>query len=97
MSEDWLRAGAAERTGLVALAAELRAGPDLPDVPVVALTVVGTPSSELDDAKTKLDAAVVGRFSRGEQRVLTGTLHHRLCFDRPDAVVQAIRDVVDRS
>ncbi|OXM50785.1 alpha/beta hydrolase [Amycolatopsis thailandensis] len=97
VSDEWLRAGAAERTGLTGLAAELRAGPGLPDVPVVALTVAGAGRTELDEAKTKLDAAVVSGFSRGEQRVLTGTLHHRLCFDRPDAVVQAIRDVVGRS
>jgi pimeloyl-ACP methyl ester carboxylesterase len=37
----WLRAGFAERGNLVALAEELRAGPDIPDVPVVALTVEG--------------------------------------------------------
>ncbi|MFC9253217.1 alpha/beta fold hydrolase [Amycolatopsis thailandensis] len=97
VSDEWLRTGAAERTGLTGLAAELRAGPVLPDVPVVALTVAGAGRTELDEAKTKLDAAVVSGFSRGEQRVLTDTLHHRLCFDRPDAVVRAIRDVVDRS
>ncbi len=104
VSDDWLRAGVAERTGLVELAAELRAGPDLPDVPMIALTVVGTDpaqpeqrSRELHDGKTKMDAALVSKVSHGEQRVLTDTLHHRLCFDRPDAVVQAIRDVVDRS
>ncbi|WP_410601852.1 alpha/beta fold hydrolase [Amycolatopsis sp. lyj-90] len=104
VSDDWLRAGVTERTGLVELAAELRAGPDLPDVPVIALTVVGTDpaqpeqlSRELHSGKTKMDAALVSKVSHGEQRVLTDTLHHRLCFDRPDAVVQAIRDVVDRS
>ncbi|MFI7117866.1 alpha/beta fold hydrolase [Amycolatopsis sp. NPDC049868] len=97
VSDEWLRAGAAERTGLVALATELRAGPELPDVPAIALTVVAHPPQEIDEAKTKMDAARIGGFSRGEQRVLTDTLHHRLCFDRPDAVVQAIRDVIDGS
>ncbi|KZB81768.1 alpha/beta fold hydrolase [Amycolatopsis regifaucium] len=104
VSDEWLRAGVAERTKLPELVTELRAGPDLPDVPVVALTVVGTDpgqdeqlSRELNDAKTKMDAALVSAVSHGEQRVLSDTLHHRLCFDRPDAVVQAIRDVVDRS
>lgn len=101
VSDEWLRVGIAERGGLVDLAAEVKAGPDLPDVPVIALTVVGTdpahPSQEINDAKTKMDAARVSRFTHAEQRVLTDTLHHRLCFDRPDAVVQAIRDVVGRS
>jgi pimeloyl-ACP methyl ester carboxylesterase len=104
VSHEWLRAGVAERTKLPELATELRAGPDVPDVPVVALTVVGIDPAQdertsraMNDAKTKLDAALVNAVSHGEQRVLSDTLHHRLCFDRPDAVVQAIRDVVDRS
>ncbi|MEI5098677.1 alpha/beta hydrolase [Streptomyces sp. PmtG] len=107
-SDAWARAGVAERTGLAALAAELRAGPPLPDVPVVALTVVGadpalramTPERtlrELNDGKTRMDAALVAAVAHGEQRVLSDTSHHRLCFDRPDAVVQAVRDVVDRA
>jgi pimeloyl-ACP methyl ester carboxylesterase len=41
VSDEWLRAGGAERGNLVALAEELRAGPDIPDVPLVALTVEG--------------------------------------------------------
>lgn len=103
VSAEWLHIGIAERTGLAKLAAELRAGPNIPDVPVIALTVVGADpaqqartSREMRDGKTKMDAALVGAVSHGEQRVLSDTLHHRLCFDRPDAVVQAIRDVVDR-
>ncbi|MVU75771.1 alpha/beta fold hydrolase [Nocardia sp. ET3-3] len=97
-SDEWLRAGVAERSTLIAPAAELRTGPGLPDVPVIALTVVGNDPfyRELHDAKTKMDAALVNSVSCGEQRILSDTLHHRLCFDRPDAVVQAIRDVVDR-
>ncbi|MFE9322106.1 alpha/beta fold hydrolase [Nocardia sp. NPDC052278] len=103
VSDDWMRVGIAERATLTDLAAELRAGPSVPDVPVVALTVVGSDpaqqaltSPELNDAKTRMDAALVSGVSHGEQRILSDTLHHRLCFDRPDAVVQAIRDVIDR-
>ncbi|GHF09915.1 hypothetical protein [Streptomyces morookaense] len=44
-----------------------------------------------------MDAALVGSVSHGEQRILFDTFHHRLCFDRPDAVVQAVRDVVERA
>ncbi|WP_280478467.1 alpha/beta fold hydrolase [Nocardia asiatica] len=104
VSDEWMRVGIAERAALTDLATELRAGPGIPDVPVVALTVVGDdpaqqalPSQEMKDAKTRMDAALVRGVSRGEQRILSDTLHHRLCFDRPDAVVAAIRDVVDRS
>lgn len=106
-SDEWTLAGITERGTLTALATELAAGPGLPDVPLVALTVVGgapaqrAPESEriareMRDGRTRMDAALVDAVSYGEQRVLSDTLHHRLCFDRPDAVVQAVRDVVDR-
>ncbi|MFJ5802338.1 alpha/beta fold hydrolase [Streptomyces decoyicus] len=108
VSDEWTDVGIAERTKLAALAAELRDGPGLPDVPVVALSVVGTGPGrqalasertlqEMKDGRTRLDAALVSAVSHGEQRILCDTAHHRLCFDRPDAVVQAIRDVVDRA
>lgn len=104
VSVESMRVGLAERSMLVDLASELRAGPGIPDVPVVALTVLGTDPThqaqilhEINDAKSRLDAALVSAVSHGEQRILTDTFHHRLCFDRPDAVVQAIRDVVDRA
>ncbi|MFD7325518.1 alpha/beta fold hydrolase [Streptomyces sp. NPDC059875] len=108
VSDAWTRVGIAERSMLADLATELRAGPDLPDVPVVALTVVGTDPGqkaltsertlqEMHDGRTRLDAALVSAVSRGEQRILSDTAHHRLCFDRPDAVVQAVRDVIDRA
>ncbi|GAB3886181.1 hypothetical protein GCM10029964_050050 [Kibdelosporangium lantanae] len=96
-SASWVRVGAAERTGLTDLAAELRAGPGIPDVPVVALTVLEPGQEEMHDGKTRLDSALVKTVSWGRQRILTDTAHHRLCFDRADAVVQAIRDVVDRT
>ncbi|MEU1664975.1 alpha/beta hydrolase [Streptomyces sparsogenes] len=107
-SDQWMHVGIAERGTLADLATELRAGPDIPDVPVVALTVVGTDPGQkamtseetlrqMHEGRTKLDAALVSGVSYGEQRILSDTAHHRLCFDRPDAVVQAIRDVVDRA
>ncbi|WP_330252799.1 alpha/beta hydrolase [Nocardia sp. NBC_00565] len=104
VSDEWMHVGIAERSTLVELATELRAGPNIPDVPVVALTVLGIDPAqqartlqEMHDGKTRMDAALVSAVSHGEQRILSDTLHHRLCFDRPDAVVQAIRDVVDRA
>lgn len=107
LSTEWLRTGLAERTGLADLAAELRAGPDLPDVPVVALSVIGADPQQdqisaemlqqMHDGRTRMDAARVAAVARGEQRILSDTAHHRLCFDRPDAVVRAVRDVIDRA
>ncbi len=102
-SAEWIRAGFAERSGLTEVATELHAGPNLPDVPLVALSVMGADPSqtaealaEIHDGRRRMDAALVNGVSRGEQRIITDTVHHRLCFDRPDAVVEAIRDVVDQ-
>ncbi|MFE1594105.1 alpha/beta fold hydrolase [Nocardia sp. NPDC058705] len=101
-SAEWIRSGFAERNGLPAVAAELHTGPDLPDIPLVALSVLGADPSqpveaaaEIRDGRRRMDEAIVRGNSRAEQRILTDTAHHRLCFDRPDAVVQAIHDVVD--
>jgi pimeloyl-ACP methyl ester carboxylesterase len=106
VSDEWLRVGIAERGSLVALADELRAGPDIPDVPVVALTVEGTDPGPLasmpeqtiraiHEGMRRMAAAVVSTVSFGEHRVVSDVGHHQLCFTRPDVVVQAIRDVVD--
>ncbi|KQY29068.1 MULTISPECIES: alpha/beta fold hydrolase [Nocardia] len=102
-STEWIRAGFAERSGLTEVATELHAGPNLPDIPLVALSVMGADPSqtadalaEIHDGRRRMDAALVSGVSRGEQRIITDTVHHRLCFDRPDAVVEAIRDVVDQ-
>lgn len=104
VSDQGIHAGIAERSTLAELATELRAGPNIPDVPVVALTVLGIDPAqqaltlqEMHDGRTRMDAALVNSVSYGEQRILSDTSHHRLCFDRPDAVVQAIRDVIDRA
>ncbi|GAA5046660.1 alpha/beta hydrolase [Nocardia callitridis] len=108
VSEEWLRVAAAERGSLVALADELRAGQDLPDVPMVALTVDGTdpgpraPIPEqtiraMHEGMRRMAAAMVRTVSCGEHRVVADVGHNQLCFTRPDAVVQAIRDVVDRA
>ena len=112
VDEHWLRGGFAERGSLVALAAELRAGPDLPDVPLIALTTeVADPVQqalasgqgvseqtlhEVAEGRRKLVAAVVNAVSHGERRVVPDVGHSRLCFERPDAVVEAVRDVVHR-
>ncbi|MGY2115780.1 alpha/beta fold hydrolase [Nocardia gipuzkoensis] len=103
-SDEWIKIGIAERSRLTDVATELRAGPNLPDVPVVALSVLGPDPAQqaetlqkMHDGRRRMDAALLSAVSHGEQRILSDTAHHRLCFDRPDAVVQAIRDVVDRA
>ena len=108
VSHEWLRVGIAERSNLAALAAELHAGPDLPDVPLIALTAEGTdpgpqmPMPEqtvraIHEGMRKMAAAMVSAVSCGEHRVVSDVGHSQLCFTRPDAVVQAIRDVLERA
>ncbi|HEY4024033.1 MAG TPA: alpha/beta hydrolase [Pseudonocardiaceae bacterium] len=112
---EWLQAGFAERGNLVALADELRAGPDIPDIPLIALTVEGVDPAqqaltseqtrqrlsertplEIRDGKRRMVAALVSAVSHGEQRIVSDVGHSQLCFRRPEVVVKAIRDVVDR-
>ncbi|MQY26744.1 alpha/beta fold hydrolase [Nocardia aurantia] len=106
--DDWLRIAAAERGSLVALTEELRPGAGLPDVPVIALTAEGvdpgSPASmpearirATNEGLRRMAAAVVSAVSCGEHRIMADVGHHQLCFTRPDIVVQAIRDVVDRT
>lgn len=113
---DWLRAGFAERANLVALAAELRAGPDIPEVPLVALTTEGTDAAQralasrqalrgipaqterdVAEGRRRMVAALVSAVPGAEQRTVPDVGHTGLSFRRPEVVVQAIRDVVDRA
>ncbi|MEU8894532.1 alpha/beta hydrolase [Nocardia sp. NPDC048505] len=98
-SVEWMRSGIAERSCLAGLAAELRAGAEVPDVPMIALTAVsGVPEQrELEEGKRRMHAALVGRATWGEQRILLETEHHRVCFDRADEVVLAVREVIARA
>ncbi|MEU2510792.1 alpha/beta fold hydrolase [Streptomyces syringium] len=108
VSDKWIHAGIAERASMADLATELREGPDLPDVPLIALTPMGIDPGQqalmpektlqaMHDGKERLYAAMASRVSQGEHRVLADTGHSQLVFERRDAVVQAIRDVVDRA
>ena len=111
VSDHWLRSGFAERGNLVALAAELRAGPEFPDVPLIALTTEDVDpaqraltsgssapaASDIAEGRRKMVAALVGAVSHGEQRVMPGVGHSELCTRRPEVVVRAVRDVVDRA
>lgn len=116
VSDNWLQGGFAERGNLVALADELRAGPDIPDVPLIALTTEGVDPvqqaltsektrqgmseqtlHEIVDGRKKMVAALVSAVSHGERRVVSDVGHSQLCVQRPDVVVQAVRDVIDRA
>jgi pimeloyl-ACP methyl ester carboxylesterase len=107
LSAGWWQAGVLERSGMAALADELKRGGELPLVPVIVLTALGTdpgmrllmPGSalrELAEGKRRLYAALAASGSPGELRELAGARHSTMTVDRPDAVVQAVRDLVCR-
>jgi pimeloyl-ACP methyl ester carboxylesterase len=88
--------------------AEVRDGGDMPDVPVIVLAAMGIdpfqavlmPQAQLRELNGR-KAAIYGPLAesvpRGEYRPLEGAGHSTLHTDRPDAVVQAIRDLLDRA
>ena len=110
LSDHGIRVGAVERGTQVAPAAEVRGGPDLPDVPTIALTVVGSDAPQeklvsaeesqtardLNEGKIRMDAAMVSRLSHGEQRIVRDAGHSEIIFSRPELVVEAIADIVGR-
>ena len=86
---------------------EVRRGGNMPDVPLLVLIAMGIdqfqtafmPESylrEMNDGKRVLYAALAESVPRGEHRVLENAGHVTIHTDRPDAVVQAIRDLLDR-
>ena len=49
----------------------------------------------LNSGKRRLYAALAGSVTHGEQRVLEDARHSTITTDRPDAVVQALRDLLE--
>src|SRR5262245_9378719 len=79
----------------------------MPDVPLIVLTGMGidpframfaTEASQrqLNDVKLAINRAIANSVPHGEHRVLENAAHATFHVDRPDAVVQAIRDLLDR-
>ncbi|NUR57998.1 MAG: alpha/beta hydrolase [Catenulispora sp.] len=106
----WLQVGMREAANLPALNDEMRgAGPAPADIPVVVLTAMDVDPfkravsmgvseeglyAELD-AKLRLYNELAATFTRGENRPIEGVGHATLSMRRPDAVVQAVRDLMD--
>ena len=85
---------------------ELRDGGPMPDAPLIVLTAMGidpfqaallaTPYlHELNLVKLAFYEAFAASAPRGENRAIEGAGHSTLHTDRPDAVVAAIRDVIE--
>jgi pimeloyl-ACP methyl ester carboxylesterase len=89
------------------LCAEIRGGGDTPDVPLIVLTAMGIdpfmaafmPQAflrQVNEGKSVMYRAFAESVPRGEHRVVENAGHTTIHTDRPDAVVQAIRDLLDR-
>jgi hypothetical protein len=87
---------------------EVRRGGATPDVPLIVLTAMGIdpflavfmPEAylrALNDGKRVIYTASGESVPRGENRLLENAGHSTILTERPDAVVQAIRDLLERA
>jgi len=81
---------------VIPLARAARAGSALPDVPVVVLSATTGMPPRIRARFTALHAQVAEAAPRGGHVVVAGAGHY-IHHDRPEAVVQAVRDVVASS
>ncbi|MGH3376555.1 MAG: alpha/beta fold hydrolase [Actinoallomurus sp.] len=90
------------------VAGELRHGADLPDVPTIVLTALGHDAtqaqlwpesllSEINKTKHALHASLAASVPRGEHHALEDAGHGWIHEERPDAVLQAITDLLERA
>lgn len=108
LDPEWFASALRHGSNLPELFAELRDGGDVPDVPLIVVTAMGIdPGQALfvseqelraqNEGQRALYAAVAASVPRGEHRVLDDAAHSSIHTDRPDAVVQAIRDLLDQA
>ncbi|MFC4587492.1 alpha/beta fold hydrolase [Sphaerisporangium corydalis] len=87
---------------------ELRHAPDMPDVPVIVLTALGHDATqaqlwpeevlrEINDGKRALHAELAASVPDGEQRVLDDAGHAWLHEERPEIILQAIKDLLHKT
>ena len=102
--QEW---SSADRTSKGKLSTELRSGGKTPDVPLIVLCGLDidplyaaiTPESYLHkmyDGERVLWRALAASIPRGEYREVEHAGHDTIHTDRPDAVMRAIRDLIDR-
>ena len=105
----WLRVGLQEASNVKALGEEMRAVADaVPDIPTIVLTAMdvdafkravsaGMPEDLLaaeTAGKVRLYDELAASFTRGENRRVEGVGHVTLVMERPDAVVEAVGDLM---
>lgn len=87
---------------------EIRAGGPIPPVPMVVITALGIDDFQRmwtddetitaqNDAKLKSHEILVRSQPGAEHRLLDDASHVKLCAQRPDAIVAAIREVIARA
>ncbi|MFE3899369.1 alpha/beta fold hydrolase [Streptomyces sp. NPDC059153] len=110
VSPEWLRVGFQEAKNVDQLYDEMRRAAPLPDVPVIVLTAmgidafkeavtVGESESLLEEeiqGKARLYTALAASVPRGENRLIDGAGHVTMHWRRPDAVQQAVQDLLGR-
>lgn len=105
LSAQWWQAGVHERSNVPDLAAELQRGGDLADAPTIVMTPIGIDPGlrlimpgkalrEMTEGKRRMGKAMADSVSPGEQRVLEDARHNTITNDEPDAILQAIRDLL---
>jgi pimeloyl-ACP methyl ester carboxylesterase len=98
---------ASDRTGKGKLSTELRTGGETPDVPLMVLCGLDIdpfyaaimPESylrKMNDGQRVLYRTLTASVPRGEYREIEHAGHDTIHTDRPDAVLQAIQDLLDR-
>lgn len=104
----WLKVGIREGSNVKDLSQEMRAAGPVPDVPAIVLTAMdvdafkravsmGMPDELLQAetaGKLRLYDELAASFSRGENRRVEGVGHVTLLMQRPDAVVEAVRELL---
>lgn len=104
----WLRVGMQEAKNIDQLYDEVRHAGPMPDVPLIVLSSMGIDSFKRAvsqgisdsllrdeiDGKRRLYTALAESVSHGENRLVEGAGHVTMHFRRPDAVLEAIRDLL---
>lgn len=97
--------GVREMANLEEIGEDLRHGGDEPDVPLIVLSAMGVDlfqaaampealERETAEVKRALHAELAQKFPQGEHRVLDDAGHNWIHVERPDAVRQAIEDLL---
>ena len=103
--EAW-RVGILESMSLDTVIAELANGGPIPDVPLVVMTSMGidpalrafSPDAvqqKINDGKRILNELISRSTSRGRHVVIQDAAHAWMTMDRPDTVLQALRELLD--